>query len=79
MWKRLDEEYGDPAMVADAIMSEIKRLKPVKDGDYKKFIELVAVVEEGYQDLRRLEMAREITTTSLASIIEKRLPPSIRE
>ena len=79
MWGRPDEEYGGPAMVADAIIDEIKWFKPMRDGDHKKFIEFVGVIEEGYQDLGRLSMEREITTTSSVSIIERRLPPTIRE
>ena len=79
MWERLDEEYGEPAMVADAIIDEIKRFKPMRDGDHKRFIEFRGVIEEGYRDLGRLSMEREITTTSSVSIIERRLSPSIRE
>ena len=48
MWKRLDEEYGDPAMVADVIIDKIKRFKPMRDRDHKKFIGFVGVIEKGY-------------------------------
>ena len=78
MWEKLDEEYGDPAIVADTIIDEIKRFKPIADKDHRKFIEFFGVIEEGYRDLERLSMRREITTTSSVSVIEKRLPPSIR-
>ena len=66
-------------MVADAIIDEIKRFKPIRDGDHKKLIEFVGVIEEGYRDIGRLSMEREITTTSSVSIIERRLSPSITE
>ena len=79
MWQRLDEEYGDPATVADTIVNEIKRFTPIADGDKKKFLDFVAVIEGGHRDLKRLSMEREITTTSSVSIIEKRLPPRERE
>ena len=51
----------------------------MRDGDHKKFIGFVGVIEEGYRDLGRLSMERKITTTSSVSIIERRLLPSIRE
>ena len=62
MWKRLDEKYGDPAKVADAIINTIKNVRPIK--------------EEGY-DLKKLVFKRQITTTSSVSIIERKLPAEI--
>ena len=44
-----------------------------------KFIELVDAVEDGYNDLKKLGLEREITTTSSVSIIERKLPPEIRK
>jgi hypothetical protein len=78
MWERLDDEYGDVAVVTDSIIDEITRFKPLKDGENLRFVEFVDVVESGYRDLKRLHMEREITTTSSVSIIEKRLPPKVR-
>ena len=62
MWKRLDEKYGDPTKVADAIINTIQNVRPIK--------------EEGY-DLKKLGFEREITTTSSVSIIERKLPAEI--
>lgn len=64
MWKRLDEKYGDPAKVADAIINTVQNVRPIKEGENKKFIELVDAVEDGYNDLKKLGLEREITTTS---------------
>ena len=79
MWKRLDEKYGDPAKVADAIINTVQNVRPIKEGENKKFIELVDAVEDGYNDLKKLGLEREITTTSSVSIIERKLPPEIRK
>ena len=79
MLKRLDEKYGDPAKIADVVIDSIKRVKAIKEGDYKKFIKFVNVVEDAYQDLLRLGLEKEITTTSSVSIIEKILLPDIRK
>ena len=79
MWKRLDEKYGDPAKLADAIMNTIQGIRTIREGENKRFIELVDAVEEGYNDLKRLGLEREITTTSSVSIIERKLPVEIRK
>ena len=79
MWRRLDDKYGDPAKLADAIIDSVQRVKPIKEGEDKRFIEFIEIVEGGYRDLLRIGLEREITTTSSVSIIEKRLPPNIRK
>jgi len=74
MWKRLDEKYGDPAKVADVIMCAIQNMRPIREGESKKFVELINVIDDGYRDLKRLGLEKEITTTSSVSIIERKLP-----
>ena len=78
MWQRLDEKYGDPAKVVDVIIDEIKRFRMLREGEDKRFIEFVTLIEDGYRDLRRLGLETEITTTSSVSVIEKALPPDIK-
>ena len=69
MWKRLDEKYGKPSKLADVVMYDIKKLRPIRQGDNKRFIDLVDVVEKGYRDLLRVGIEREISNTSTVSII----------
>ncbi|XP_068692645.1 uncharacterized protein [Montipora foliosa] len=78
MWKRLDEKYGDPAKVADVVMCAIQNIKPIREGENKKFVEFINVIDDGYRDLRRLGLEKEITTTSSVSIIERKLPNDIK-
>ena len=78
MWKRLDEKYGDPTKVTDIIIDEIQRTRIIREGEEKRFVEFVEIVEDGYRDLKRLGLESEITTTSSVSIIEKKLPTDIR-
>ena len=54
MWKRLDEKYGDPAKVADVIIDGIRRTRFIREGEEKRFVEFVVIVEDGYRDLKRL-------------------------
>ena len=53
-------------------------MRLIKEGENKRFIELVDAVEDGYKDLKRLGLEREITTTSSISIIERKLPANIK-
>ncbi|KAJ7361986.1 hypothetical protein OS493_013072 [Desmophyllum pertusum] len=73
--------------VTDKIESHVAKVSPEsrrqsidearqKEED-KRFIEFVKIVDSGYQDLMRISLEKEITTTS--SIIEKRLPPDVRK
>ena len=78
MWKRLDDKYGDPAKVADVIIDSIRRTKIIREGEDKRFVEFVNMLEDGYRDLKRLGLDAEITTTSSVSIIERKLPMDIR-
>jgi len=78
MWKRLDERYGRSSKIVDAIMYEIKQLKAVSDGDGSKFIQLVDVIEKCYLDLVRANMESEICNSTIVSLIEEKLPPTIK-
>ena len=79
MWKRLDEKYGDPAKVADVVMCAIQNMKPIREGENKKFVEFINVIDDGCRDLRRLGLEKEITTTSSVSIIERKLPNDVKK
>ena len=76
--ERLDEKYGDPAKVVDVIMNAIQNTRNLK-GENKKFVEFINTVEDGYSDLKMLELEKEITTTSSVNVIEKKLPTDVRK
>ena len=69
MWRRLDSKYGDPAKIADVIIDGIRRTRMIREGEEKRFIDFVTMLEDGYRDLKRLGLGAEITTTSSVSII----------
>ena len=73
MWQHLD-----PANVADVIIDGIKRFRMLREGEDKRFIDFVTLIEDGYRDLKRLGLETEITTTSSVSVIEKALPADIK-
>ena len=78
MWKRLDEKYGAPTKVVDVIMNAIQNTRNIRDGENNRLIELINIVEDGYQDLKRLGLEQEITATSSVSVIEKKLPTDVK-
>ena len=78
MWLRLDEIYGRASKMIDVVMYDIKKLRPIKEGEDKLFIELVDIVERGYYDLKRIGAESEISNASTVSTIEERLPSNIK-
>ena len=78
MWKRLDEKYGDPAKVVDVIMNCIQNTRNIKDGENRRLIEFINIIEDGYRDLKGFGLQKEITTTSSVSIIKKKLPTDLK-
>ena len=75
MIKKLDEEYGDPSALTDLVVNEIKKFD-MKGS--RKLIEFIDVVEKAYFDLKKLNMEKEISNTTIVSIIEMKLPEDIR-
>ena len=47
-----------------------KRTRIIREGEEKRIVEFVEIVEDGYRDLKRLGLESEITTTSCVSIID---------
>ena len=78
IWERLDDVYGRPTKMVDVVMHDIRNIKSIKDGEDKNFIELVEVIENGFLDLKRLNMDHEICNSSSVAMIEEKLPPSIK-
>lgn len=79
MWKRLDEKHGDPTKVVDVIMNAIQNSRNIRDSENNRLIELINVVEDGYRDLKRFGLEKELTTTSSMSAIEKKLPTDVKK
>ena len=78
MWERLEDRYGRISKITDAIMYDIKVIKPVLDGEGKKFVEMVNCVERSYRELERIGMGSEISNSSVVGIIEEKLPKTIK-
>ena len=77
-WERLDKRYGQPSFLIDIIMNEIKDIHSVMENDSEGFIKFVNVIERGYTDLKRLNLQQEMSNSVTVSMLEGRLPPTIR-
>ena len=75
MLSRLDHTLGDPRNLVDAVIYDIKSLKPISDGESKKFITMVNVIERCWLDLQRMDLYVEMDTVNMVSMIECLLPP----
>lgn len=79
IWKRLDKKYGDESKLVDAIMSEIKKLKLNKDGDPNATLDMINVIERAHRDLKSLGLEKEISNSTIVSMIEEKLPEDIEK
>lgn len=45
VWKRLDDRYGRTSKLTESIMYDIRRIKPIKEEDEKRFVEFKDLIE----------------------------------
>ena len=75
--KRLDEKYGDPSKMTDAIISEITGFKKIENDDNKRIIEFINLIDKANHDLKGVKMEHEINNTNVVSLIESKLPKNL--
>ena len=73
MFQRLDNAYGDPRKFVDTIVHDIKSIKPIQDGDSRKFVAIVDTIERCWLDLQRMGLTEEMDTVATVSMVEKLL------
>ena len=74
MFKKLDNEYGDPQKLVDLVINDLKSLKVIRDGDDRGFVNMVTVVKRCYLDLQKVNLEKEMNFVSIVSMIERLLP-----
>ena len=79
IWKRLDKKYGDQGKLVDAIMSEIKKLGKSVNEDPKRTLEMINIIERAHRDLKSMGLEKEISNSTIVSMIEERLPEAIEK
>ena len=78
MWIRLDDKYGEPTKIIDSIMKEVKRLRPLREGEISKFVHFADTRERSYRDLESLSLEREISNASTVSLVEEKLSQEMK-
>ena len=68
MFERLDKVFGDPRKFVDSVIHDIKSIKPIHDGDSKKFIAMIDAIERCWFDLQRMGLTVEINTVAMVNI-----------
>ena len=76
MFQRLDDVFGNSRKFVDSIIYDIKSIKPIQEGDNKKFITMVDIIERCWLGLKRINLTGEIDTIVMISMVEKLLPPT---
>ena len=77
MIKRLVDYYEDPAASIEAALSGLKKLRPVKEEDYRGLVSLVDEVESAYMQLTTWDQRDALTSRDVIEIMDL-LPPSIK-
>lgn len=75
MFQRLDDKFGNSRKIVDSVVSDLKSLKKISDGDAKGFIKMVDQVEQCWLDLKKVNLSNELNTANVVSHVEKILPP----
>ena len=74
MFQRLDDVFGNSRKFVDSIIYDIKSIKPVHEGDNKRFIMMVDIIKRCWLDLKRINLTEEMDTIAMISMVEKLLP-----
>ena len=74
MFQRLDDKFGNSRKIVDLVISDLKSLRKISDGDNKGFIKMVDQVEQCWLDLKNVNLSDELNTANVVSHIEKVLP-----
>ena len=60
-------------------MSEIKKLKRSVHADAKGMLEMINVIRKALIDLKSLDLEKEISNSTIVSMIEEKLPEPIEK
>ena len=74
IWRRLDAYFLNPERAVNAVMSEMRGLKPLKENDTLGFLEMVDVVERGWRDLCKLKLRRDMDADAILNLLGRVVP-----
>ena len=71
---RLQSAYGNPCKVTDSIVKAIKDLEIIPEGNTNKLVNSINVIERAWLDMTKLNLEKEMNTTSMVTLVESILP-----
>ena len=77
MWEKLLRHYDDIGAAVESALSDLKKLRPLKEEDWSGLVRLVDEVESTFRQLATWHQ-RHILTQLHVNDIENLLPPSVR-
>ena len=78
-WELLDSMYGDPRIVADTIINDLNKFRPLKESEDSKFGELVNLVRRSYNVLKLVGKSSDMDNCHMLATIERKLCSSDRK
>lgn len=72
-WEHLESIYGDPRFVADTIMQDIARFKPLRAGEDARFCDLVHLVRRSFNTLSEVGPQNDMDNNHMLAIIEQKM------
>lgn len=76
--EHLDCIYGDPRFVADAIMNDLHKFKPLKENEDGRFCDLVHMVRRSYNTLNEIGRENDMNNSNMLAMIERKMKPDDR-
>ncbi|XP_071827786.1 uncharacterized protein [Apostichopus japonicus] len=77
-WDQLDLLYGDPRMVADAIIDDLSKFRPLKLGEDERFCEFVNLVQRSFNTLNEVGRTSDMNNSHMLAMIERKMSPEDR-
>lgn len=78
-WELLDSMYGDPRIVADTIINDLTKFRPLKENEDNRFCELVNLVRRSYNILKLVGKKSDMDNSHMLATIERKMCPSDRK
>ena len=74
MLRKLDDKFGDSCKLVNVIVAEVRGLKRITaNDDTKSLINMVNVIEKGYNDLKLFGLEREFCNATVTCEVESKL------
>ena len=73
VWSYLDSVYGDPRYVADVVMQDISKFKPIREGEDARFCDLFHLIKRSFNMLKEVGRPYDMDNNHMLAIIEQRM------